>query len=111
MDLAFDQDGKRIDANEVLATVARNRAERYGKVQEELHELIERDPSQIAPSQSGCGRQPMSRSLRSRPGHIPRSRSPPETTGPLILTASARPPTGTSTTRRSTAWSWATTTT
>jgi hypothetical protein len=46
MELAFDQDGNRIDAEEVLSGVARNRLERFGKVQEDLHARIERDPSE-----------------------------------------------------------------
>lgn len=46
MDLVFDHDGNRIDAEEVLGGVARNRLERFGKVQEDLHARIERDPSE-----------------------------------------------------------------
>ncbi|HJY24164.1 MAG TPA: S8 family serine peptidase, partial [Actinomycetes bacterium] len=43
-ELAFDHMGNRIDATEMLGAVARNRAERFGKLQPDLYELIERSP-------------------------------------------------------------------
>ena len=41
MDLAFDQDGKRIDANEVLAAIEKRRLGRFGKLEESLARRIE----------------------------------------------------------------------
>jgi hypothetical protein len=43
-ELAFVHIGNRIDATEMLGAVARNRAERFGKLQPDLYELIERSP-------------------------------------------------------------------
>jgi Subtilase family len=44
LDIACDQDGRRIDAYEAFASVARNREARFGKLQQELHEHLERSP-------------------------------------------------------------------
>jgi hypothetical protein len=46
VELAFDQDGNEIDAQGVLDAVARNRIAKFGEVQEDLHNVIERDPSE-----------------------------------------------------------------
>jgi hypothetical protein len=46
MELAFDHDGNRIDAEAMLGGVARSRLERFGKVHEDLHARIERDPGE-----------------------------------------------------------------
>ena len=46
MDLAFDDQGNRIDATEMLGEVARNRVQRFGKLQPDLHERIERAPDE-----------------------------------------------------------------
>jgi subtilisin family serine protease len=47
VELAFDQDGSPVDAAETLTTNARDRRERYGKLQPELLDRIERGPEEL----------------------------------------------------------------
>jgi hypothetical protein len=47
VELAFDQDGSPVEAAEIFATNARNRGERYGKLQPEVHDRIESAPDDL----------------------------------------------------------------
>jgi Subtilase family len=42
INLAFDQSGRRIDADAVFARIARNRARRFGRLHEDLHARVEK---------------------------------------------------------------------
>ena len=50
MDLAFDEDGNRVDRDELRAAVAKRRMERYGRLEESLARVVEEaDDDEVVP--------------------------------------------------------------